>query len=63
MGLLKGCLAKGLNKLTRVVKGLPRLPKVLGWLQDRMVYFGRCNIPKSLHFNIKMDKNLQKSMN
>jgi hypothetical protein len=63
MSLLKGCLAKGLIKLTRVTKGFPRLPKVLEWLQDKMVFFGRCNILKSSHFNIKMDKSLQKSMN
>jgi hypothetical protein len=39
MGLLKGCLAKGLIKLTRIPKGLPRLPKVVGWLQDIVVFF------------------------
>lgn len=38
MGLLKGCLPKGLIKLTRVLKRLPRFPKVLGWLKDRVVF-------------------------
>jgi hypothetical protein len=43
MGLVKGCLTKGLIKLTRVPKQLPR---VVGWLQDRVGFFFDATLPK-----------------